>query len=113
MTAFLYYALKEAEGVDFHGIATPVIRDFPEPIGFNSVVALEDLPAGTQVTREDREGFEVNVVSGIERTLTNRLIIILANWERSDYGVHTIYPGEKPAPLFCDTEFWDEHAFIV
>jgi len=108
----LRYAIKEAKGIDFHGGVVALKREFPEPVGFNSVVAIKDLPLGVEVKREMREHVEVNVVHGLERTLTNQFFIILSPWEGNDYGIHTIYPGENPSPLFSDTDFLDRHAFI-
>ena len=112
MNTFLRYAIKEAKGIDFHGGVVALKREFPEPVGFNSVVAIKDLPLGVEVKREMREHVEVNVVHGLERTLTNQFFIILSPWEGNDYGIHTIYPGENPSPLFSDTDFLDRHAFI-
>lgn len=112
MDEFLYYAIVESKGVEFHGAPVGVEREFPEPVGFNSVIALEDLPPQARVRRGRREQFEVNIVSGIERKRTNKIVIVLAPWEGNEYGVHTIYPGERLAPMLTDEEYWSRHAFI-
>lgn len=112
MDSLLYYGIQQTKERNFHGAPVIVERRFPEPIGFNSVVALKDLPPNVKVERRMREQFEVNVVTSIERTLTNRMFIILAPWLRNEYGVHTMYPGERPAPMLTDVEYWKDYAFI-
>lgn len=110
--SLLYYAIQQTKERNFHGAPVIVERRFPEPIGFNSVVALKDLPPNVKIERRMREQFEVNVVTSVERTLTNRMFIVLAPWLRNEYGVHTMYPGERPAPMLTDIEYWKDYAFI-
>ena len=112
MDKFLYYLARECKDAQFSLPSVAVEMEFPEPIGFESVIALEDLPPGVEVRREMREKYEVNVVSGIERRLTNNLIIVLAGWRMNEYGVCTAFPGEEFAPMLDDEEYWSRHAFI-
>ena len=110
----MYFAIQQVKDLDFHGYAVSVETKFPEPIGYDGVVALKDLPSGTMITKETRGDGErdvVNIVSGVEKRVTNNLVIILGSHLRNWYGIHTIYPG-SPSPCFRDADFWNAHAFI-
>ena len=84
-------------------------------VGLEGVTMLSRLSRGTKVEKTIRDGkYEVNVVQGIKKRPTSRLVIVAGPLEPVSKGRHgfiTIYPG-MCCPDLDDREFWKNHAFI-
>ncbi len=92
-------------------------------IGLESLISLDEIPAGTTIRKEMRgekksskrsPGYTVWKVYGIKKRPTNKMVIILEPVpERGNlHRFSSIYPG-RYAPDFDDKEFWSRHAFTV
>src|SRR3989344_1742895 len=113
-SALMYFAIQQVKELGYYGGALLHQVEFSDPIGFNEVVALDNLPRNAKIRTGTRGGDErdvVNIVSGVEKTLTHNLVIVLAPYLNNEYGIHTIFHG-NPSPNFSDVEFWSKHAFI-
>lgn len=109
-------------------------------IGYDSLVRIKDLPDEAVISQEPRgrDGYLVNIVRGIQKTPTSKMVIVAGPLkEQEKHGFYTIFPGTN-APSFPVTrerliemgysgeelerqtqinqsykEFWDNHGFIV
>ncbi len=107
------FAWKEVQKKGYNGEKTVIELDFDYPIGLEGVVALSDLPEGTEVKPEVRDGKnEVNIAYNVMKKPTNHLVISMGPLEKGGDGFLSIYPGKFCPELDEDKEFWDRHAFI-
>ncbi len=113
--------------------------DTGKTIGYDSLVSLENLPESASVSQEPRgrEGYLANMVRGVEKHPTSKMVIVAGPIDEANHGFYTIYPGEI-APPFPATrekleemgysgkdleeqvkvnkgykEFWDNHGFVI
>ena len=112
--------------------------DAGKTIGYDSLVSLENLPKFARVSQElrGRDGYLVNMVRGVEKQLTNKMVIIAGPTDEANHGFYTIYPGEIAPPFPASKEkliemgysskdldeqvklnesykrFWDNHGFV-
>jgi len=108
-------------------------------IGCDALISLEDLPEQAKVSQEPRgrDGYLANIVRGISKIPTSRMVIIAGPLGEDKHGFYTIFPGQN-APSFPLTreklveigyvgeelerqvklnqtyqEFWNQHGFIT
>jgi len=114
--------------------------DTVRTICYDSLIELSNLPSEAMVTKEPRgrDGYLVNIVRGIEKTSTSRIVIVAGPLrEQGKHGFYTIFPGQN-APSFPATreklvemgyageeleaqvkanesyrEFWNNHGFVA
>jgi hypothetical protein len=93
---------------------------FDQPVGENSVVALDDLPAGTPTLTVDRvmgnRQDRVHVARG-KHQLSKQLMIIGGPYSEDSYGLYTVYAGRYTMGYDPkDPEsmaYWDRHAYLT
>jgi len=108
------FAWGQLQERGYNGERTIIELDPPHPVGVEGIVTLSDLPAGTRVEREKRDGIhEVNVAYGVYKKPTNHLVIIVEPLESGRHGFTTMYPGKICPDIDEDPEFWDRHAFLA
>lgn len=111
--AVIDFAWKEIQNRGYNGKTKIIQLDLSEPIGLEGVIALSDLPAGTEIKEEIRdEKHKVNVVSGIKKQPTNHLVIIMDSLETGRHGFTSIYPGQFCPDIDKNPDFWQKHAFM-
>ncbi|OGJ21481.1 hypothetical protein A3K73_00760 [Candidatus Pacearchaeota archaeon RBG_13_36_9] len=107
------FAWEKLQEAGYNGERKVIGLDFPLPIGLEGVVNLSDIPSGTEVKRETRDGIhKVNVIYGIEKKPTNHLVIIAGPTTRG-HGFISIYPGKYYPGIEESPGFWRTHGFIA
>ena len=84
-----------------------------ETIGYDAIVELDSVPAHAETRTEARglDGFQVSVVSGIEKPPTSKLVVVAGPLEGQPekHGFYTIHPGKKAPPFpFSETTLRQE-----
>ena len=135
--ALIDYAYEQIS--DYAGQRLVREIDAGRQVGYDSLVELESLPSEAVVTQEPRgrDGYLVNMVRGVSKKPTNRMVIVAGPLGEDRHGFYTIFPGEN-APSFPATreklaemgyegeeldkqekvnnqyrEFWNSHGFVA
>ncbi len=113
--------------------------DAGKTIGYDSLISLDNLPESATISQEPRgrDGYLANMVRGVEKQPTNKMIIIAGPINEINHGFYTIYPGEIAPPFPVDKDklvemkysgkelidqielnqsyedFWNNHGFVV
>ena len=121
---FLYPETREWNKNKFTLILFFKQEDYPDGVGEDSLVSLDDLPPAEKnfLQEQDRDGIIVKHVPVNRSNPTWQVNIVL--WNDPDPLVRTIFPGIYAPPLpnpqrqtkteFMESKrFWDAHAFIT
>lgn len=96
---------------------------FPDGIGTDGLIALQAIPPGTPLEREERSGRLVMVVT-MEPPLSWEAHLILVGDEAGEVRVLTLFPGtlappfpdptlQGPAEVAAFAAFWEGHALVA
>ena len=134
--ALIDYAYEHIQ--DYSGERTVKEIDVGRTIGYNSLVDLTEIPESIEVRQEPRgrDGYLVNMVNGVSKKPTGKMVIVAGPLGEGKHGFYTIYPGENAPPFPADEEklkelgyegeelvkqieinkgykeFWENHGFV-